>query len=134
PVRQLRGVPFVVEVRDALRSERPHVQPDRGLAGAAVEGEGDRAPRRIGAVFGVRGEEEAGARLPLVVLHDQQSRAGGVVDGGAIDGDGVLRGGDLVARVGGRLSLARLGRAGLVARGGGGECRGGGGGRGGGVG
>ncbi len=64
-----RRHPAVIEHADATGAERAEVKPDRRGAGAAVEGEHQRALRGIGdAVQGVRDVEDRRLRLSLVRL------------------------------------------------------------------
>ena len=64
----------------ALRAERAEVQPHRGGAGAAVEGEGDRPRGFLRIVLHVSGEENLRARLSGGVLRLQVAGGSGVAE------------------------------------------------------
>ena len=109
PVRR-RGLEPVVGHLHALRRERPHVQPDRRRAGAAVVEERDRPRLRVLAVLRVGDEEHP--RRDLAVVEPDRQRAGGrgVLDVAAVETDRVRRLRDLL-----------FGRTGGLLRGGGGD-------------
>ena len=86
-----RGLCFAfVCHEDALGSQCAHVQPDRGRAGAAIEGKSKGATGGIGrAILGVGNEKQMRAGFPGLVAEGQVTRGGGVVDLFPIEGDAV---------------------------------------------
>ena len=72
------------------------MQERRRRSGAAVEGEGDRAARGVGAGGDIGGVEDRGRALAVLVEQRQRSGGGGVIDPatGGVDrvaGDRILR-------------------------------------------
>ena len=98
---------------DALRPERPHVQPQRARAGAAVEQEGDR-PVGLGIVLQIGRREDRGVGLAVLVLQVRFTGDGGVGDGAAAEialvlRHGAHRGGDRFIGGGGGRGLGLVG-------------------------
>ena len=90
------------------------MEPDRGRAGAAVEGEGDRPLAAVlDAVAGVGDEEDGGPGLAVLLLEQEGAGGGGVGDLLAAD-DGLVLGGDDLLFGLGRLELFGLGVFGRV--------------------
>lgn len=93
-VRGREGEAVVLEF-DAFGAEETEVEPDGGGAGAAVEGEGERAfgsEGGIGFFFGVGDVEDFGGGFAFGVFESDGACGGGVVDFLAVDGDAVFSG------------------------------------------
>jgi hypothetical protein len=93
-VGRREGEAVVLEF-DAFGAEQAHVHPDRGRAGAAVEGEGEGALGRFGGIglfFDVGDVEDLGRDFAFGVFERKGACGGGVVDLLAVEGDAVLGG------------------------------------------
>ena len=81
------AVAFVAGV-EVLGADGAEVQIDRGCAGTAVEGEGDRPVR---AFHGVGGDDHLAGDFAVAVAHGKRTDGDGVVQGLAVELDGLLR-------------------------------------------
>ena len=98
------AVAFVAGVQ-MLGADGAEVQIDGGCAGTAIEGEGDRP---VVAFHGVGGDHHFAGDFAVVVAHGKRANGDGVVQGLAVELDGLLD-----VRLGGQRGQAVLSSAGF---------------------